>query len=149
MSIQTAPVLDQLKHVGLLRPLRTRGAYRTASKQAMVSAQTILAQQGFVLASVKMIQGSFYELRYNNSGPFDEWPYWVVLQFDTEDCSQSVPLGLFYYERSDDEESSKLSRWGLGYTFGTETSEAEKMVVDFKRNHAFPVEPFWVPVFDA
>ena len=141
-------VIDDLLSIENLRPVgRERAAFRTEDRKAMARAQKQLEAHGFLLGKVDMIEGAFYQLRYNNTGPFDEWPYWVVLQLDAKGVTRHFPLGLFYYDEGDSGRRV-LRRWSLGYTFGTQASEAEKLLVDFDKHASTSVAPFWVPLFD-
>jgi hypothetical protein len=125
---------------------RKRVIFDASTEESMNDAIRVLLAGGYVPKEVQMVEGEFYYVRfapdYSVYPVMDHWPYWVSLRFTTEGIDH-LPLALA-------RRSSGLYLWYQGsypVTYGTSTSDAQKMRFHFKREHP-RITPVWVPIFD-
>ena len=125
---------------------RKRVIFDASTEEAMNDAIRVLLAGGYVPNEVQMVEGEFYSINFgpdHNVYPeMDHWPYWASLRFMTAGLHH-LPLALA-------RRSSGLYLWYQGsypVTYGTSTSDAEKMRFHFKREHPH-ITPVWVPIFD-
>ena len=124
---------------------RTTAVFDASTEAAMNDAIRVLRAASYTPREIAMVEQEFYMVEFMpewEAYPYmDHWPYWVRLRFMTIGSS-SLPLALAH-------------RTGTGYerytgsyrqTYGTKTSDAEKMLYHFAADHP-GLEPVWVPLF--
>lgn len=154
MSTEKTFVMDQLEGVTNLKLFgHTRNVYRTNSIAAMLEAQRVLENAGYIheIHGVKMIEGAFYQLMYSHDDEGRRNPGWVTLQYDTQRLLAWVPLALFYMTY--DADGRHVNRWGTPFdiTDVAGTPDAERMMARFEQtieDTTARSHPVWVPVFD-
>jgi len=123
-------------------PTTATGVYDAPSPREIVDAQKLLLASGYYLADTAMVEGDFYLLRFIHVD--GDWPGWIKLRYTTNGI-QVPPLALMYREGT---EVRQFIDGGHRATFGTGTSDAEKMVFAWEQLHGD--QPyFWMPVFDG
>lgn len=144
-AVEGSVLIDRLLHVENLR-LRKNVIFDARTEAAMNDAIRILLAAGYAPDDVSMVEGDFYSVRFAPTWSLypaiDRWPHWVKLRFLT-DSVHHLPLALA--RRSEDRYVWYLGSYHV--TFGTSSSDAEKMRYHFERDHP-RVSPIWVPIFD-
>ncbi len=126
---------------------RKRVIFDASTEEAMNDAIRVLLASGYVPNEVQMVEGEFYCINFAPDHSIypemDHWPYWASLRFMTTG-RHHLPLALARRSRG-------LYLWYQGsypMTYGTSTSDAQKMRFHFKREYP-RTTPVWVPIFDS
>lgn len=114
---------------------------------AIAEAQRLLERHGYYLVGWEMVEGAFYQFTYSPRWSVypdaEHWPYWVELRYITSSLASGPQLALSYYD------DGVLTAYEGSYrrTYGTNTSDAEKMRFHFEADYP-DVLWKWLPVFD-
>lgn len=137
-------LLDALQATGLIAmPVSgVYDAYYRPMEENIVAAQQLLLDCGWYISGTNMIHDDMYTQTYMSDKILH--PYWIRLRYITDGFAH-LPLMLMYHENDSDQRGC-IRRFGRQTTFGTGTSEAETMLVDF-RSQFGDRRPFWLPAF--
>ena len=130
-----------LKRTGL-EHLRSavNGVYDTSDAETMVIAQRTLLDNGFVFTSCEMVEGHFYVFTF--IGDQAVAPYWVKLRYITGGQTPAMTL-----MHRDEKSPSAKPFDARRITYGTHTSDGERLLFDFLDKHGPFSHHFWMPAF--